>query len=178
MNLETKQSNYGTNNIEFEAHYNYGSKSEQLQKKNFIVDFFHTTMTRIIKLLVFPGASIKKNIYIDSERIQKAEEQLEFMGGKQITLKTPDGDFLNGMHIQAKDFKAQLEKYCDVVDVLDEDQTVHKRLILKKEYYYLNEEPSLNQFKFQNLKHLSFSIVPQVLASIVQLRNFYKKILL
>lgn len=118
----------------FKAEYNYGPPSERIKIPNPLAAFINALIVRLFKIFIYPAASIIKKTIIDSERIEKARHQLLSIGGQSVTMKTPDGDKIDGMYLSAKDFRAQLEKYCKCVEIDNGDGTVKQTLHLKPEF--------------------------------------------
>ncbi|CUI15778.1 hypothetical protein PNK_0140 [Candidatus Protochlamydia naegleriophila] len=118
----------------FKSDYNYGSDSRSIKPKNAIAAFVNDVSTRMIKTFVYPGASFLKGDFINPERMEKAREQLLGIGGRSVTMETPDGDKIDGMHLRAKDFKALIDKYCDYQEEDNGDGTVNQFLTIKAEY--------------------------------------------
>lgn len=118
----------------FKSDYNYGLDSQLIKPQNAVTAFVNDVITRMIKTFVYPGASFLKRNFIDPERTEKAREQLLGIGGRSVTMETPDGDKIDGMHLKAKDFKALIDKYCDYQEEDNGDGTVNQFLTIKDEY--------------------------------------------
>ena len=146
----------------FEARYDYGPKEEQILKKNIIINFFQTLIARLFQSFVYPGASLQ----IDRQRMLKAKHQLKAIGGKCISLITPDGDTLDGMHLKASDFKTSIEKYFYLYKHTKGSYNSSKKIFtLKKEFYieedrgefiYHKRKKEVQEF-IKDLKGLSFA---------------------
>lgn len=119
-----------SNNTIFAADYNYGSKDEQVIKKNIIIHFLQTILIRLCQALIYPGSNLK----LDIERHERTKSQLEAIGGESITMKTPDGDFIKGMYLKSTNFKSSIEKYCYLFKSEDTELSTHQTLTIKKEF--------------------------------------------
>lgn len=100
----------------FQISYDYGPKEERIKKQNSLSAFINDIVVRLLKTFIYPGAFFIKRSIIDPERIEKAKDQLIAMGGQPVTMTTPDGDKIDGMYLNAKDFKLELEKYCNILE--------------------------------------------------------------
>jgi dienelactone hydrolase len=118
----------------FKASYDYGAQTEKVSKPNALVAAINSLAVRIFKTLIYLGASILKPLYVDAKRIEKARDQLIIMGGQSVTMTTPDGDNIDGMHLKTKDFKAYIEKFCDIIETDNGDGTLKQTLQIKPEF--------------------------------------------
>lgn len=118
----------------FIATYNFGPKPDQIKKQNLISNLFKTLIVMALKYMIYPGASFLKNKFIDPEREKWAHEQLITTGGQSVTMKTPDGDKIDGMYLRAKDFKEKIDKYCEILNIKDENGSIVQQLIIKDEF--------------------------------------------
>lgn len=123
--------NLGADRV-FHAEYDYGPKEEQISKLNIIIYYIQSLMTRLIESHIFWGVSWIK----DSEKLKIDTNQLRAIGGKSVTMKTPDGDIINGMHIKASEFKKYIKKYFEFSNKLLIDEL--KGLMLNE--FKLKEE--------------------------------------
>lgn len=149
----------------FEATYNYGPKEEQIIKINIIVNWLQTLICRLVQSYIFPG-SCKK---LDDQRLVKTKHQLKAIGGRVVSLKTPDGDILEAVHLNAYDFKKSIEKYFVPLEEketkfqsLDKFFTLKSRFCIKKSkknifsYNYLVPNKEAEQF-IEHLRGLKFA---------------------
>ncbi len=118
----------------FEAIYDYGDKSEQIRRVSKINHIAKTLLVRPLKAVIFEGASFLKGKFIDEKRVSEAREHLKFIGGQEVTMKTPDGDNINGMYMSAKDFRDHIDKFYDKEVKIQPDGSKEQMLILKPEY--------------------------------------------
>ena len=133
-----------TNNsgpADFRAVYVYGPAHQQLKPVGYYTDLFRNTVTFPLKAAIFPAASWLSAVEMDL--VEKNIAQLETAGGKSLTLVTPDGGEINGMHIKASDFKANCEKYYNLVVVEEKDGTKSQYLTIKEEFCTVKEEKDL-----------------------------------
>lgn len=136
-----------TNN--FNAVYNFGPKEEQMTPQNRIVSFINSLVVVILKSFIYSG-SIKKNL--DVERVEKAKEQMNAIGGENIKIKTPDGDVLDACYLDAKKLKNYISHYCDLIETENKDGTVSQKWILKKEYYEIVDTTYIDGSKGKHAK--------------------------
>lgn len=129
----------------FQAEYNYHSAESSIKKSNIISRIVNNFFVIIFKVFIYPGASFLKYKLIDSNRIEQAKKQLISIGGQSVTMKTPDGDKIDGMYLNAKDFKSSFDKYCTLVEVENEDGTIKQSLIVKPEFCH-KEHPNGEKF--------------------------------
>ncbi len=88
----------------------------------------------ILMPFIYPSASILNKIFSDKKRSLIARQQLQFIGGELLKLKTPQGEKIEAMHISAHVFKAKIETYFDIIEKKTASGSVQKFLILKPEY--------------------------------------------
>lgn len=129
----------------YAAKFDYGNKEEQIVKPKVTTQIFKESISAVLKPLLFPGASYLKHVLIDTVRIEEARNHLKKLGGQEITLKTPDGDKIDGMYMEAKDFKTAIEKYCDVIEIDNKDGTVTQYLTVKPDLCDEVEETIMNR---------------------------------
>lgn len=156
----------------FKSKYNYGPPEEVKVKQNCLKSFINSLFIRIFKFIIFPGA-VKNNKIIDPRRVEEAEKQLISIGGVPVRMMTPDGDEIRGMHLDANNFKAHLNQYCELIEVENEDATISLIYTLKTEFcdmdiydqdgkkYTQNiPKPEIEHF-LENLKKLGISMIPR-----------------
>jgi dienelactone hydrolase len=160
----------------FHASYEYGPQEERLVKQNALLSIFQTAIVRPLKVMIFPAASFLRSKFIDPERVARAKDQLQAVGGKSVKMETPDGDIIDGMYVRASDFKSQLEKYFTVIREQNPDGTTHQKLVLKEGMYseeqctdsegspytYLKPSEAAETF-IQHLKGLGMNIIPRAI---------------
>jgi Serine aminopeptidase, S33 len=118
----------------FNSCYDYGPEEQRIKHKNWIVNLFEDIIVRPFKFMLYTGASFLKDRFVDRNRVQEAKEQLVAIGGQPVKMKTPDGDMLDGMYLNTKDFKTSLEKYFDLIEKNNKNGTIQQKLVLKKEF--------------------------------------------
>lgn len=124
----------------FKTDYDYGPFEQTIKPQSPLTLLVNKIALFPLKPLIFPGASILKPIWQDPKVLEFLKFQLIEIGGQSITLKTPDGDILEGMHIAAKDFKTVLEYYCDYHEVDADNDMVEQFLTIKDKFYIEERE--------------------------------------
>ncbi len=95
------------------------------------------------------GASFFKHRFLDFDRIENAKQQLFAIGGQSVTLKTPDGDLIDGMYLGVKEFKVSLEKYFDLHEFEDDEGNISQKLLIKEMFCIPQERKSyITQSKY------------------------------
>lgn len=135
----------------FCARYDYGTKEQQIINKNALISLIETLIVRIFKAMIYTGASFLRNSFIDPARIETARKQLSSIGAESVKLKTPDGDILDGMYLNANNFKSKLEKLFYVVET-EEDGIIKQKLTIKPEFCTPEEQKTLSGEPYYYLK--------------------------
>lgn len=116
----------------FTSDYDYGLSSEQIEERNPALNLLdNVTSSLTYRSFLYPGSTRK----FDTNRIVESKEQLKSVGGRSIRMKTPDGEFLDGIHIKAKNFKDIFEKYLTLIALKDlSDKSQEMIFTLKPEF--------------------------------------------
>lgn len=134
----------------FTAEYNYGPKEEQIIQRNIIIIFFQTLLARLFQNYIYPGISLDLN----QNRVFQTKEQFKAIGGKFVSMKTPDGDTLEGVYLKAIDFKKSIEKHFSFVKEINNPDGSSKVIFIDSG----NREDRRKTFKFKDqLKDLKFA---------------------
>lgn len=153
--------------ITFQASYAFGPDIERLGKKNKVADFIQTNFVRLFKYFIYPGASFLKSRFSNPVRIQQAKEKLISVGGEVVKLKTPDGDVIEGMYLNASVFKSKISKYCDLIEEDNYDGTKKQILAFKDEYC------ALKSTRFKDKENYSYmKLTPEAQSFFNLLDNF------
>jgi predicted alpha/beta-fold hydrolase len=164
-------------NIFFQAEYNFGKVNQQIKPQNQVVSMIQALVICLFKTMIYPGASFLRGWWIDESRTIAAKNQLIEIGGKPVKMKTPDGDTIDGMHLDTADFKNHLMEYFDVIENYKEDGATAQKLILKesfcipvqkdldgKPYTYLKPDKQIESY-LDNLKAVGLYVKPEGLIS-------------
>lgn len=162
----------------FSARYDYGPQEEQLKRKNCINRFFKDIITRLFKPMIygaadsFVGRMFHLSKDLDLDRLKKAKDALKFVGGEPVKIKTADGEFLDGMHLNANRFKETLEKYFNLIEEMNDDGTISQRMVLKEEFSVL-EKKELNgkEYNYMNFKREIESEMYNIMSIVHVTRN-------
>ena len=117
----------------FRGTYTYGLTEQRMIKRNPLINLIETLIICPFKSLMYSGSSFLRDKYIDKERVIRAKAQLDAIGADSIKLKTPDGALLDAKYLKASYFRLQLEKYFNVVEVM-ENGLPHQKLLVKEEF--------------------------------------------
>lgn len=115
----------------FQAEYKYGPEEEQILKQNILINFFQSLIARLFQAFAYPGASMK----LDQERVLKTKHQLKAIGAKFLSLKTPDRDTLEGIHLKASDFKASIRKYFYVYQEKNDPYNSSEKVLILRDKF-------------------------------------------
>lgn len=115
----------------FKADYNYGPVQERPVQRYYITNLFENLIARTYKKFIYPGAAKK----FDKDRLSLSKNQLKAIGGKPVSMKTPDGEILDGMYLKVRDFKTSLEKYLSLISITKTSENSEELLFtLKPEF--------------------------------------------
>lgn len=112
--------------VSFEASYTYGPTSEHVKTPSRIITF--------LKPLLFTGSALIKAAKIDNNPFIKLRRQLRLLGAESITLKTPDGETIDGLYMDAFKFKKAVEHYLYKYESVNADGTITELLLVKPLY--------------------------------------------
>lgn len=121
-------------NLSTNAHEELTPKNEEIKLRSKINDFIITNIFRPFKPILFDNSwFLKRNQ--TRPIVQAGRMKLQAIGGKELKLKTADGDVIDGMHITARDFKEKLDKFFDFKEVKIKGKSEKRQyLVLKKEF--------------------------------------------
>lgn len=110
----------------------YDLPKEQIEVRNPVLNLLdNVTSSLTYRSFLYPGSTKK----FDINRIVASKEQLKSVGGQSIRMKTPDGEFLDGIYIKAKNFKDIFERYLTLIALKDlSDKSQEMIFTLKPEF--------------------------------------------
>lgn len=120
----------------FKADYNYGPVQERPVQRYYLTNLFDNLTAKAYKKFIYPGAAKK----FDKDRLSLSKNQLKAIGGKVVSMKTPDGELLDGMYLKARDFKTSLEKYLSLVSITKTSENSEELLFTLKPEFCTKEE--------------------------------------
>ena len=119
----------------FAACYDYGPQDQHVQRMPqeipFHINLINEAANLIFKSFAFLGAGFLNKYMTNLKQVPLAKEVLCTIGAQSIELTTPDGDKLDGMYLDAQDFKKLLEKHLEPIESTRADGSVVQMWIPK-----------------------------------------------